>query len=158
MMKVCDVMTKFVVCCKPESNVGEAVELLWRHNCGILPVVNDERKLIGVITDRDICIALGTRNRLAGDVKVGEVASKTVFSCLADDEIHSAMLTMAEHHVRRLPVVNHQNVPVGILSMDDVISHGDMKKWEGGCELYSDEIVRSLKRLWAKPDSRPHAR
>src|SRR5579871_3344674 len=115
MMKVCDVMTKFVVCCKPESNLGEAVELLWRHNCGILPVINDERKLVGVITDRDICIALGTRNRLAGEIKVGEVASQNVFTCLADDEIHSAMSTMAEYHVRRLPVVSTQGVPVGIL-------------------------------------------
>jgi len=157
-MKVRDVMTKSAVCCKPETNIGAAVELLWTHNCGMLPVVNNEGNLIGVITDRDICIAMGTRNRLPGDLTVREVAVTTVASCRADDEIHSAMRNMAEHHVRRLPVVDDRNVPVGVLSMDDIVVHGDMKKWEGGCELYSEEIVRCLKRIWAKPDLRPHAR
>ena len=73
-MKVRDVMTAAAVCCKPETNIGSAVELLWSHDCGMLPVVDTDRKLLGVVTDRDICIAMGTRNRLPGDLTVGEVA------------------------------------------------------------------------------------
>lgn len=157
-MKVRHVMTKSAVCCSPDTNIGAAVELLWSHSCGMLLVVSNEGKLVGIITDRDICIAMGTRNRLAGDLMVREVAATTVASCRPDDEIHSAMRTMAEHHVRRLPVVDDHNVPVGVLSMDDIVVHGDMKKWEGGCELYSEEIVRCLKRIWARPELRPHAR
>lgn len=150
-MKVRDVMTEAAVCCKPETNIGEAVELLWSNNCGMLPVVDAGRKLVGVITDRDICMAMGTRNRLPGNLTVGEVATVKVYTCGADDEIHEGVSTMATHHVRRLPVVDSHGVVIGILSMDDVITHGDLNKWQGCCELSSEEIIRSLKRLYTKP-------
>ena len=159
-MKVRDVMSADALCCKPENNLGTAVELLWSRNCGMLPVVDNDHKLLGVITDRDICIALGTRNRLPGDVTVGEVATTKVFSCMPDDEIHEAVHTMAQNHVRRLPVIDARGAVQGILSMDDVITHGDLNKWEGCCELSAEEIIRSLKRLFdkhAKVDRRAKA-
>lgn len=149
-MKVKEVMTQSAVCCNPDTNVGAAVELLWVRNCGMLPVVGIDRKLLGVVTDRDICIAMGTRNRLAGDLTVGEIPTREVFTCKPDDEIHEALNTMANKQVRRLPVVNDEGVPLGILSMDDIITHGDMNKWEGCCELSSEEIIRSLKRLYGQ--------
>ena len=149
-MKVRDVMTQSAVSCSVHSNVGAAVELLWRHNCGMLPVVGDDLKLVGVVTDRDICIAMGTRNRLAGDLTVGEIATKKVITCKPDDEIHEALHTMAEKRVRRLPVVDNENVPTGILSLDDIVTHGDLKKWEGCCELSAEEIIRSLKKIYGR--------
>ena len=149
-MKVKEIMSQSAVCCSPDTNVGLAVELMWVRNCGMLPVVGADQKLAGVETDRDICIAMGTRNRLAGDLTAGEIATKVVFTCKPDDEIHEALLTMASKQVRRLPVVNDEGVPQGILSMDDVITHGDLKKWEGGCELSSEEIIRSLKKLYGQ--------
>lgn len=57
---------------------------------------------------------------------------------------------MANNRVRRLPVVNKEGVPQGILSMDDIITHGDLNKWEGCCELSSEEIIRSLKKLYGQ--------
>ena len=147
-MKVKDIMTQSAVCCSPETNVGAAVELMWVHNCGMLPVVGTDRKLIGIVTDRDICIAMGTRNRLAGELTVGEIATRNVFTCKPNDEIHDALNTMANKQVRRLPVVNDEGRPQGILSMDDIIAHGDLNKWEGCCELSSEEIIRSLKKLY----------
>jgi len=146
-MKVKDIMTQSVVCCGAKTNVGAAVELMWVRNCGMLPVVGIDQKLFGLITDRDICIAMGTRNRLAGELTVGEIATRDVFRCKPDDEIHEALDTMASRQVRRLPVVNDEGIPQGILSMDDIITHGDMNKWEGCCELSSEEIIRSLKKL-----------
>ncbi len=159
-MKVQEVMKPSAVCCRPQTNVGKAVELLWVNNCGMLPVVGDDGKLEGIVTDRDICIAMGTRNRLAGDLTVGEIATKDVFTCKPEDEIHEALHTMAEKHVRRLPVVDQAGVPQGILSMDDIITHGDIGKWQGCCELFSEEIIRALKRLYgqqASGDVRAHA-
>jgi hypothetical protein len=73
-MKVQDVMKQPAVCCSPDTNVGAAVELLWVNNCGMLPVVGTDGKLQGVVTDRDICIAMGTRNRLAGELTIREIA------------------------------------------------------------------------------------
>ena len=149
-MKVKDIMTQSAVCCSPDTNVGAAVELMWVHNCGMLPVVGTDRKLIGIVTDRDICIAMGTRNRLAGELTVGEIATRNVLTCKPDDEIHEALDTMANKQVRRLPVVNVEGLPQGILSMDDIITHGDLNKWEGSCELSSEEIIRSLKKLYGQ--------
>jgi CBS domain-containing protein len=159
-MKVRDVMKPAAVCCRPETNLAAAVELLWVNNCGMLPVVDNDGKLAAVITDRDISIAVGTRNRLPSELTVNEVATKRVITCKPDDEIHEALNTMAEKQVRRLPVVNQAGVPQGILSMDDIITHGDMGKWQGCCELSSEEIIRALKRLYGQQPSargRAHA-
>ena len=149
-MKVHDVMKQAAVCCRSDANVGAAVELLWVNNCGMLPVVGNSGKLEGVVTDRDICIAMGTRNRLAGDLTVAEIAIKNVVTCKPEDEIHEALHTMAEKHIRRLPVVDNHGVPQGIPSMDDIITHGDLNKWQGCCELSAEEIIRALKRLYSR--------
>jgi CBS domain-containing protein len=158
-MKVKDLMTQAAVCCAPAANVGEAVKLMWVHNCGMLPVVGTGGKLEGIVTDRDISIAMGTRNRLAGELTVGEIATKNVVTCKPEDEIHEALQTMAEKQVRRLPVVNEEGIPQGILSMDDIITHGDLNKWQGCCELSAEEIIRALKRLYGQRASavRSHA-
>jgi len=99
-------MTQTAVTCDPETNVAAAVEMLWVHNYGMLPVVDPKNKLIGIVMDRDICIALGTRNQLPGDLTIGDVASAPVFTCKPDDEIHEALGTMSDHQVHRLPVVD----------------------------------------------------
>jgi CBS domain-containing protein len=157
-MKVKDVMTQSAVSCSPDTNVGAAVELLWVNNCGMLPVIGDDRKIQGVVTDRDIAIAMGTRNRLPGEITVGEIATKKVLTCKPEDEIHEALQTMAEKQVRRLPVVDNEGVPLGILSMDDIITHGDLGKWQGSCELSAEEIVRALKKLYGQKSPAAHSR
>ena len=138
------------MCCAAGTNVGEAIELMWVHNYGMLPVTGSGGKLEGIVTDRDISIAMGTRNRLAGELTVGEIATRNVVSCKQEDEIHEALQTMADKRVRRLPVVNEQAVPQGILSIDDIITHGDLNKWQGCCELSAEEIIRALKRLYGQ--------
>jgi CBS domain-containing protein len=127
-MQVKDVMTQSAVCCSTDANVGASVELLWMNNCGMLPVVGNDGKIQGVVTDRDIAIAMGTRNRLAGELTVGEIATTNVVTCKPEDEIHEALQTMAEKQVRRLPVVDKDGVPLGILSIDNIITHGDLGK------------------------------
>jgi CBS domain-containing protein len=93
-MKVQDAMMRTPAYCSPETNLGSAIEMLWERNCGILPIVDAQEKVIGVVTDRDLCVALGTRNRLAGQITVGEVATGEVHSCRGNDDIHTALQTM----------------------------------------------------------------
>lgn len=147
-MKVKEIMTQAAVSCVPETNVGSAVELMWNRNVGMLPVVDRDGKLVGVVTDRDICIALGTRNRLPGDLTVGEIAIAKPFTCRPNDDIHEALDTMASAQVRRLPVVSDQGMPLGILSMDDILIHTDSGKHLGVPELSAPEVIRSLKRVY----------
>ena len=147
-MRVEEVMMRTPVCCGPETNLGAATELLWSRNCGMLPIVNAQQKVIGVITDRDLCIALGTRNQLAGEVAVGDVMSGTVYSCRPEDDIHAALDTMAQNRVRRLPVISKEGHLEGILSMDNVVLHADAAGAGKTAELGSRDILVTLQRIY----------
>jgi len=147
-MKVKDMMMRTPASCTPETNLGVAVEILWNRNCGILPVVNAQQQVIGVVTDRDVCIALGTRNRLAGEIAVGQVTSGKVFACKPEDDVRVALATMAHAKVRRLPVTNADGKLEGILSMDDVVAHSEARIPGKTSELSHDEVVDTLKTLY----------
>jgi CBS domain-containing protein len=146
-MKVKEVMMGTPYTCPREANLGEATELMWKGNCGFLPVTGADGKVSGVITDRDICIALGTRNKVAGEVTVGEVTSGKLYACSPEDEIHVALLTMQEGKVRRLPVINSDGKAVGVLSMDDVLLHAEPAGSGKIVELSTDEVVRSYRAI-----------
>src|SRR6186997_1295126 len=115
-MKVKDIMTTDVRTCSPDTNVGAAAALMLDADCGVLPVVDTEGKLVGVVTDRDMYIALATRNKRASQVTVGEVARKTVVTCGPEDDVHTALATMKEHRVRRLPVEGFGSTVMGVVS------------------------------------------
>lgn len=148
-MKVKEIMTQSAVSCGPETNVGRAVELMWNRNIGMLPVVDPDGKLIGIVTDRDLCIAMATRNKLPGDLTVGEIAIQKVYTCHPDDDVHEALDMMSARQIRRLPVVNAKGIPLGILSVDDLVMHSETGKLRGACALSADEITQVLKRVYA---------
>src|SRR4029453_8366086 len=99
-MKVKDIMTGEPRVCTPDTTVGAAAQLMWEGDCGILPVV-DDGELVGVVTDRDMYIALATRNARAAQLKVGAVASSPVATCAPEDDVHAALATMKQARVRR---------------------------------------------------------
>ena len=120
-MKVRDVMTKQAASCGQEMNLAQAVELMWKNACGFLPVAGEGGNVIGVITDRDISIALGTRDRRASEVCVRSVMSPRLFTCTPDDDVHTALKTLKSEGIRRLPVIDREGMLMGVLSIDDVI-------------------------------------
>jgi len=146
-MRVREVMVGTPYTCPKDANLGVATEMMWKGNCGFLPVTESGGKVCGVITDRDICMALGTRNKLAGQVKVDEVMTHKLYSCLPDDEIHVALLTMREGRVRRLPVLDIDRKAVGVLSMDDVLIHAEGSASGKVVELSTDEVVRTYRAI-----------
>ena len=119
-VNVDELMTSGVITCSPSTNAAEAAELMLQADCGVLPVVADGA-LVGVVTDRDLFIALGTRNLRATDLTMGEVVQEPVWTCRTDDEIGSALAVMNRHRVRRLPVVDGTGRVVGMLSMNDLL-------------------------------------
>lgn len=143
-MKVRDIMVKGPKICHPDTNLAVATETMWAHDCGALPVVNDEYEVVGFITDRDICITLGTRNQLASEVLVRDVMSKKVYACAPDDDIHRALETMEKGKVRRLPVINPVGKLVGLLSFGDVTLHAEKKAGQKTPDLSSDEVVETF--------------
>jgi CBS domain-containing protein len=124
-MRVEEIMTKNVACCTPGTNAATAAEIMWTNNCGSLPVVEDAGRVIGMVTDRDLFIALGTRNQRAAELPVGEIVNRDLAYCTPEDDVRDALHTMAKRQSHRLPVVNREGSLKGILSIDDVAVRAD---------------------------------
>ena len=146
-MKTRDVMMGTPYYCQLDSNLGSATELMWTGNCGFLPVMGTNGKIVGVVTDRDICIALGTRNRVAGDITVREVMSDRLFACSPDEDVHIALQMMKEGGVRRLPVIVENGTLVGVISMDDLLLRAEAKGIGKQPELSTEEVVRTYRAI-----------
>ncbi|MBI4478154.1 MAG: CBS domain-containing protein [Acidobacteria bacterium] len=114
-------MTTDVKTCRLDTNAAEAMRIMWEQDCGALPVLGHGARVVGMITDRDIAIAVGTRRCLSEQITVGEVMTGKVCTCIAEEDLVSALETMRTRQVRRLPVVDAEGRLVGILSINDII-------------------------------------
>lgn len=114
-------MTTDVGFCFAEENLSKAVEIMWQRDCGAVPVVDNEKKVFGIITDRDVAVAASSRNRTAAKIKIGEVIVKRVFTCREKDDAEDALKKMRRAKVKRLPVVSENGVIIGIVSITDLI-------------------------------------
>ena len=127
-MLVEKVMTSDVETCLASNTLAEAAAVMWRRDCGAVPVVDEERRVVGVVTDRDICMALATRGQLASEVKVGDVMTGPARTCTTVDDVREALDVMKGAQLRRLPVVDGAGRLAGILSVNDIILHADRGK------------------------------
>ena len=119
-MQVQDIMVRDAKSCRMDTNLAAATAIMWNTGCGALPILDGGEKVVGMITDRDICIAAGTRNWIPSEIKVSEVVPQRVYSCAPEEDIHAALKTMQTQQVRRLPVVSEDGKLQGILCLDDV--------------------------------------
>ncbi|HEX8495260.1 MAG TPA: CBS domain-containing protein [Pyrinomonadaceae bacterium] len=146
-MKVRDIMTTDVGSCELETNVAAAARIMWEKDCGAVPVLDGEGRVIGIITDRDICMALTTRNQLASELTVGDVIDGAVKTCAPDDDASAALKTMQSEQLRRLPVIGDDGKLVGILSLNDVILNSKQGKSKKGAHISHGEVMDTLKAL-----------
>jgi CBS domain-containing protein len=151
-MTVQQIMTRSPKYCSPDMNLAQATELLWSAGCGALPVTNDALRVIGIITDRDTCIALGTRDRRASELTVAQVMSGKLYMCHPGDEIHAALNMMRAHKVRRLPVVDNEGKLAGMLCASDVLLHARHDDGSG-TELSYENIVNTLRGIYCHTPS-----
>jgi CBS domain-containing protein len=139
-MRVEDIMTKDVSFCTPRTNAAAAAEIMWTRNCGSIPVVEDGAGLVGMVTDRDLFIGLGTSNRPAADLPVGDVMNKDVSLCVPGDDVREALKTMAQRGLHRLPVVDQDGALVGILSLHDIVLRAEK-------DGIPNEVLKTMKAI-----------
>jgi CBS domain-containing protein len=119
-MKVEEWMSREVFTCRPDSSMNEAAYLLWQNDCGVLPVVDAQDKVVGIITDRDMCMSACLRGAPLSALRVQDAMSRAPITCSRSDTIEHAIRLMSDHQVRRIPVVDAQQRVEGILSMNDL--------------------------------------
>ncbi|HET8580241.1 MAG TPA: CBS domain-containing protein [Nitrospiraceae bacterium] len=148
-MKVRDIMTRDVQCCGPDTNLAVAAKMMWDSDCGVLPVLNVEGRVLGVITDRDICVAVATRNKLASEITVWEPVTGKACTCRDTDDIHTTLDIMKREKVRRLPVVDEDGLLQGMLSMNDLVLNAEETKGKKAPALSFEDVMYTLKVIGA---------
>ena len=124
-MKIRELMTRDPACCVPADSAYRAATLMRRFDIGALPVVDDEshRRLLGIVTDRDLSLFVVAANRLPAEVTVEQCMMRNPVCCSPEDEVTHALGLMRSRHVRRLPVVNAHGVLVAMVSLTDLVRY-----------------------------------
>jgi len=127
-MKVFEVMTIDVGFCHADDNLTKAAQIMWEKDCGIVPVVTAEKRVVGVVTDRDIAIAAATRNRRTSSIKAGEMNFRAVKTCALEDDIKDVLRRMRKYKIKRLCVTNQDKELLGVISLTDILLKAGEKK------------------------------
>lgn len=141
-MRISEIMTRDIVALSPSATLQEAARRMREADTGFIPVQEDG-KIIGTVTDRDICVRAVAEDRSASSTNLGEVLSKTTVCCYDDEDEDEVARTMAEHKVRRLPVLDRQNNLVGAVSIGDLASRAHAEQEVGEA---MEEITKSSER------------
>ena len=113
-------MTTNVRCCAEYCTLNSAAEIMWNHDIGCVPIVDHEGRIIGMLTDRDICMATYLQGVPLTSASVTSAMSKEVFTCSEGDDASKVEVLMREKQVHRLPVVDADRRPIGIISINDL--------------------------------------
>lgn len=147
-MNVKALMISPVQSCSPSTNLAEAASMMWDSDCGALPVLDHDGKVIGMITDRDICMAAATKGRRASDITVWETITGKVHTCRPEDDAKDALHLMGRERVRRLPVVDEDGLLQGMVAMNDfVLRAEDSTKGMRESDLSYADVVEALKAI-----------
>jgi CBS domain-containing protein len=143
-MKIKDVKTASVRTCFTSDSLATAAQLMWDHDCGCVPILNEHGWVVGMLTDRDICMAAFFQGVPMGEIKVSAVMSRQLFDCTSDDDLSAAERIIRDKQVRRLPVLNKEGRLVGLLSLSDIARHADDEYGRGAanCNVSDAELAR----------------
>jgi CBS domain-containing protein len=145
-MKVEQIMTRSVHACRATSTLADAASIMLDADCGFVPVVSEDgsERVIGVLTDRDICMATLARGRAPQDVAVGDVMSRDVRTLRTSATLQAAEDVMREARLRRLPVVDTEGRLVGVLSLADLAIEAERKRALSRRPITEEEVGDTL--------------
>ena len=145
-MTVKELMTPDPVCCTPQSSLRDVARLMSTHDCGEIPVVDDEksRRLVGVVTDRDIVLRAVAEGRNPADTPIASCMTEDVVTATPEMSVDECRKLMEEHQIRRVPVVDRAGACCGIVSQADVAQRASTDD--------TGELVREV----SKPGVRTH--
>lgn len=143
-VKVFELMTRDVKTCGCADMVDRAAKIMWEHDCGCVPVVDGDGRVVGMVTDRDVCMAAYTQGRPLAMIPVATGMSTEVHACRPDDTVLVAERIMREHRVRRLPVIAADGTLAGILSLSDVAREAAREHMPATREVSAEGLAQTL--------------
>ena len=143
-MKAKDLMATDVKCCAEYNTLDTAAEVMWENDIGCIPVIDKEGRAIGVLTDRDICMAAYIQGVLLTGALVTSAMSKEVFSCAPEDDVAAAEKLMKQNQVHHLLVLDAEKHPVGVISLNDIAREGAREAETRTARQVSDAEITGL--------------
>lgn len=150
-MKIQDLMISEVETCMATTDLAAVSMTMWRQDCGIVPIIDDARRVVGVVTDRDICMALATRHRRAEELTAGEVMTDRLILVRPEDDVRAALEAMRTQRLRRLPVVDSEQRLRGVVSINDLVLHARPSGGRGTPGLSANDVLAALQGICAHP-------
>lgn len=138
-MTLKDLMTAPVTTCRSTASLCEAARIMLDQHRGCLPIVDAKGRLAGILTDRDVCMAVARHCSLA-HTPVRDVMTRNVVSCGEDDHLDAALVAMKQHRLRRIPVVNKRGAVKGLISIDDAIRNTGLAEGRLPAEAIMDVL------------------
>jgi predicted transcriptional regulator len=126
--------------CAPGDTLKRAAEILWNADCGLVPVVDGDGRLVGVVTDRDICMTAFFRDQALSSLDVASAMSKSVHAARADDTIETVVHLMSDKQLRRVPIVENERL-AGIVSLADVARHVKTLESNSACRMLAHTLA-----------------
>lgn len=150
-MKVKDVMTPHPQAIWLTESLTDAASMMWENDCGVLPIIKDQ-KVVGMITDRDICMAAAIRESNPASVSVEEVMTGQVYGVSPEDDIDQALQLMQQHQIRRVPVITPDGELKGILSMNDIVLHAKAPDAAEKDSIGYGDVVQTYQAICRHPE------
>ncbi len=121
-MRARDLMSYPAITCHVNDSLASVARQMWDHDCGSVAVVKDEGVLTGMITDRDICMAAYTQGRALDEILVNSVMASHVVCATSDVGVSEIERMMAEHQLRRIPIIDAEHRPIGMITIADLVT------------------------------------
>ena len=153
-MRIEKIMSHQVTTCAAQDSLEHAASLMWNSDCGCIPVVSIDNKLVGIVTDRDICMAALFQRKALCDLRVQDAMAARVLTCRASDKIEEAQRQMENEQIRRLPVIGNDDELIGIVSMADIARESARSQYKQRPDIPCSEVTATLARISTRSPER----
>jgi CBS domain-containing protein len=165
-MKIEDIMTRDVRSCFPEESLSSAAQIMWEADCGAVPVVDKEQRVIGMITDRDICMASHLQGVPLRDATVASAMARDIKCCGPHDTPATVQAIMVQNKIRRVPVIDAERRLIGVVTLSDMANvlqtsqtlGGDGMTWTALAHTFAAVCEPRVPRYAARYGSMPAPR
>lgn len=152
-MRVEELMTRTVRTCAPTDNLNVAADIMWNNDCGCVPVVDPNEHVIGMITDRDIAMAAYTGGKPLSEIPIHVAMARDVKACHVDEDVATAEFVMRANQIRRVPILDHDDHLVGMLSLNDIARAAAEPQHVG--VRFVEDLARTMASI-CQPRNEPH--